>query len=63
MWLKLIQSDFKCKPLFQIGELQDKLCPLKNLIERQGIEGKAADYVHTKFTLLMKWETWQDKAD
>ncbi|WAR22959.1 SAS10-like protein [Mya arenaria] len=44
-------DDFKTK----MTELQERWLPLKDLIAGQKFEGKAADYVHTKFKLLINY--------
>ncbi|XP_052258182.1 something about silencing protein 10-like [Dreissena polymorpha] len=36
-------------------ELQDRLCPLKALVTRQQFTGKAADYMHTKYKLVLNY--------
>jgi hypothetical protein len=35
-------------------EVQEKLCPLKDWIDRKDLKGKAVDYVHTKLKLDLK---------
>ncbi|KAH3733833.1 something about silencing protein 10-like [Dreissena polymorpha] len=49
--LMTLIDDLKLK----MKELQDRLCPLKDLVARQQFTGKAADYVHTKFKLVLNY--------
>ena len=40
--------------VWQLTEVQEKLEPLRTLIEEKKVTGKAADYIHTKFQLNLK---------